>query len=307
MKIGLQLPSFDWPGGIGPKLAEIAQLADESGFASLWVMDHFFGIGGVWGEPEAPMLEGYSTLAYMAAVTKRLRLGLLVTGAFYRPPGLLIKTVSTLDVLSGGRAILGIGAGWYEREAVGLGMAFPSTRERLERLEETLQIAKHMWADDTTPFVGRYYHLTEPMNHPQPLSQPHPPILIGGEGEKQTLRLVATYGDACNFFLGTPLPNYPADYVETFRNRKQNLPHKLAVLREHCERIGRDYATIERTVLGSICLAPDAMSASEVVEICHELAEMGFQQVIFNMPNDHTLTPLATFGTDIIPKVSAFA
>lgn len=309
MNIGLQIPYFDWPGSpanLGPTLLAIARTADQGGFASLWVMDHFFGIGSAWGPPEAPMLEGYATLAYMAAVTQKLRFGLMVTGALYRHPGILIKTVTTVDVLTGGRAYLGIGAGWYEREAKGLGVPYPSTKERLERLEETLQIAKQMWRGDTSPFQGKHYQLAEPMNHPQPLSKPHPPILIGGEGEKQTLRMVATYGDACNFQLGAPLPGYPDWYIELYHQRTEKLSHKLAVLREHCERVSRPYAEIEKTVLGSLKLAPGAMSVNEVIETCHELAEMGFQQVIYNMPDTHEIRPLEIMANEIIPRVSGF-
>lgn len=307
MRIGLQIPVFSWPGSpqnLGPVLLDVARAADEAGCSSLWLMDHFFGIGGPWGAPDDPMLEGYTALAFMAAATSRLRLGLLVTGAPYRHPGILLKSVTTLDVLSGGRAYLGLGAGWYEREARGLGVPFPATAERMEHLEETLRIAHHMWRDDATPFVGRHYRLEEPLNRPQPLTRPHPPILIGGEGERQTLRMVATYGDACNLTLGTPLPGYPDWYRARYAERRQQLGHKLAVLREHCERVGRPYESIERTVLGSIRLAPDAMSAAEVVELCHELAELGIQHVIFNMPDTHTIVAIERLGRDVIPAVS---
>jgi hypothetical protein len=175
VRIGLQIPSFTWPdgdGGIGLRLAEIGRTADEAGFASIWVMDHFFQIRGV-GEPEEPMLEGYSALSYLAGVTQRAKLGTLVTGVVYRHPGILVKTVTALDVLSGGRAYLGIGAGWNEREALGLGVPFPSTRERFERLEETLRIATQMWSGEVKPYDGRHYHLAEPLNSPQVLSRPH--------------------------------------------------------------------------------------------------------------------------------------
>ena len=309
MKIGLQIPYFDWPGNpqnIGPVLIEVARTADKGGFASLWVMDHFFGIGSAWGAPEVPMLEGYTTVAYMAAVTKSIRLGLMVTGAFYRHPGILIKTVTTLDVLSGGRAYLGIGAGWYEREATGLGVHYPPMHERFERLEEILRITHQMWRGNTTPFIGKHYQLNEPMNHPQPLSQPHPPIMIGGEGEKQTLRMVAAYGDACNFQLGTPLTGYPDWYIETFRQRATHLPRKLAILKAHCEKAGRSYDEIERTVLGSIQIRPGKMSTNEVVEVCHELAEMGFQHVIYNMPDTHEIKPIEVIAQEIIPRVNAY-
>ncbi len=201
-------------------MVEIAKAADSAGFSSLWVMDHFFQVGQGFGPPEAPMLEGYSTMSYLAAVTQPIKVGLMVTGNFYRHPGILIKTVTTLDVLSGGRAYLGIGAGWYEREAKGLGVPFPPVRERIERLEETLQIAKHMWRRDQSPFNGRYYQLDESINNPRSLSQPRTPILIGGEGEKKMLRLAAKYGDACNFQLGTPLKEYALWLREHYQNRK---------------------------------------------------------------------------------------
>ena len=291
MRIGLQIPSFTWPdgdGGIGHKLAEIGRTADEAGFASLWVMDHFFQIG-VIGEPEEPMLEGYSALSYLAGVTERAKLGTLVTGVIYRYPGLLVKTATTLDVLSGGRAYLGIGAGWNERESLGLGVPFPSTKERFERLEEALQIANQMWSDEVKPYVGNHYHLAETLNSPQALSQPHPPIMIGGMGERRTLRLVAQYADACNLFAygGAGL-----------------IRHKLDVLRGHCEDVGRDYEEIERTALATVNLAADGMSEEEVVGLCRELNEAGIQHLIFNMPNVYEIRPLEVFGERIIPAVA---
>src|SRR3954470_13461730 len=202
MKVGLQVNNFTWEGGdaqIGQKLAAIARSADEAGFDSIWVMDHFFQIQGL-GPAEWPMLEGYSALAYMAAITKNIKLGTMVTGVTYRYPGILVKTVTTLDVLSGGRAYLGIGAGWNERESRGLGVPFPATAERFERLEEALQIAHQMWSGEIKPYSGKHYHLEEAMNHPPTLSRPHPPVMVGGMGEKKTLRLVAQYADACNLF-----------------------------------------------------------------------------------------------------------
>jgi F420-dependent oxidoreductase-like protein len=291
VRIGLQIPSFTWPdgdGGIGPKLAEIGRTADEAGFASLWVMDHFFQIG-VIGEPEEPMLEGYSALSYLAGVTQRAKLGTLVTGVIYRYPGILVKTVTALDVLSGGRAYLGIGAGWNEREALGLGVPFPSTRERFERLEETLRIAKQMWAGEVAPYRGAHYRLEEPLNSPQVLSRPHPPIMIGGMGEKRTLRLVAQYADACNLFTYGG-----ADLIR----------HKLGVLQRHCEDVGRDYEEIERTALGTVNLAQDGMTEDEVIWLCRELNEAGIQHLIFNMPNVHEIRPLEAFGDRIIPAVA---
>jgi len=293
MKIGLQIPRFDWPGSpqnTGAKLTEIARTADAVGFDSLWVMDHFFQMDmphrGL--SPEQPMMDGYTTLGYMAAVTERATLGTLVTGVNYRHPGHLLKIVTGLDVLSGGRAILGIGAGWYEREAYGLGFPFPPLKERFERLEETLQIALQMWADDTQPFAGEHYHLTEPMNHPQPLSKPRPRIMIGGGGEKKTLRLVAQYADACNLFA----------FIGA-----DEIARKLDVLQQHCEAVGRPYAEIERTALGVVQLGADGMSPSDVIDTCRNLARAGIQHFIFSMPNDHEITPIETIGREVIPAV----
>jgi F420-dependent oxidoreductase-like protein len=291
VRIGLQIPSFSWPEGtvgIGPKLAEIGRTADEAGFASLWVMDHFFQIGSV-GDVAEPMLEGYSALSYLAGVTERVKLGTLVTGVIYRYPGLLVKTATTLDVLSGGRAYLGIGAGWNERESRGLGVPFPSTRERFERLEEALQIAHQMWSGEVRPYEGEHYRLAEALNSPQALSDPHPPVMIGGMGEKRTLRLVAQYADACNLF------TYGGSDV---------IRHKLEVLRGHCEDVGRDYEEIERTALGTAYLAEEGMGAEDVIGLCQEMSEAGIQHLIFNMPNVHEIKPLVTFGKEIIPAVA---
>ncbi|MGB8214138.1 MAG: LLM class F420-dependent oxidoreductase [Anaerolineales bacterium] len=297
MKIGLQVPNFTWPGGpasIAAKLAEIATAADTANFASLWVMDHFFQIGSRdrqsgLGPAEDEMLEGYSALAYLAGKTKKIKLGTMVTGVIYRYPGILAKTVTTLDVLSGGRAYLGIGAAWNEREALGLGIPFPPVAERFERLEEALQIVLQMWSGQRAPYQGKYYQLAETLNSPQPLTQPHPPILIGGSGEKKTLRLVARYADACNLFAGPDM--------ETLR-------HKLDVLKGHCERYNRDYATIEKTTLATAFLAPGHMRAADVIAQCRSLAEIGIQHAIFNMPNVHEIAPLETFGKEIIPAVA---
>jgi F420-dependent oxidoreductase-like protein len=308
MKIGLQIPRFDWPGNphnIGAKLAEIAKTAEAAGLSSLWVMDHFFQIGSGYGPPEAPMLEGYSVMSFLAAVTQRIKVGLLVTGNVYRHPGILIKTVTTLDVLSKGRAYLGIGTGWYEAEAKGLGVPFPPTwKERFGRLEETLQIAHHMWRGDTSPFVGEYYQLDKPLSSPPPLSRPHPPILVGGDGETKTMRLVAQYGDVCNWRLGSPLQQFTERHRDLYRTRRERLARKLNKLREHCEAVGRPYMDIERSVHGPVKLAPNAMSATELVELCHELADAGFDHYMFNIPNVHEITPLEILGRDVIPLVT---
>jgi F420-dependent oxidoreductase-like protein len=291
VRVGLQIPRFSWPegtAGIGSKFAEIGRTADEAGFASLWVMDHFFQIEVV-GEVEEPMLEGYSALSYLAAITERARLGTLVTGVHYRHPGLLVKTATTLDVLSKGRAYLGIGAGWNERESRGLGVPFPSTRERFEQLEEALQIARQMWSGEVEPYEGEHYQLDEPLNSPQALAEPHPPVMIGGMGEKRTLRLVAKYADACNLFAygGSGL-----------------IRHKLDVLRGHCEDVGRDYEEIERTALGTVNVGDEGMGADEVIGFCQEMSDAGIQHLIFNMPNVHEIKPLVTFGEEIIPAVA---
>jgi F420-dependent oxidoreductase-like protein len=291
MKIGLQIPRFSWPGSpesTGATLARIARTADDVGFASLWVMDHFFQIPSV-GPVEAPMFESYNTLGYMAAVTRRARLGTMVTGAVYRHPGLLIKAVTGLDVLSGGRAYLGIGAAWNEREALGLGLPFPPLKERFERLEETLQIARQVWSGSTAEYRGQYYHLAEPIISPAPITRPHPPILVGGSGEKKTLRLVARYADACNLFA---------------RMGEDEVARKLDVLKRHCEDVGRDYDEIERTAL--IGLPAGGVNVSQVIHKCRELADLGIQHVIFNVADDYTIRPLDTFGREIIPAVAGF-
>jgi F420-dependent oxidoreductase-like protein len=311
MKIGLQVPRFNWSGGtdnIETKLAEIAGAADDAGFDSLWVMDHFYQVGQGYGAPDEPMLEAYTALAYMAAVTRNVRLGTMVTGAFYRHPGVLVKMVTTLDVLSGGRGILGIGAGWYRQESLGMGVPFPrSLGELMGRLEETLQIAHHMWRDDRSTFEGRYYRLEEPICSPQPISEPHPYILIGGGGEEKTLRYVARYGDACNLHLGAhpKLRGYTPHSYENYRIRKERLRHKLEVLRMHCESEGRDYDEIDKSVLIPLEVSPGMLTLGEVVGMCRELSEMGFNYVVFNMPNDHEITPIEIIGRDVIPTVAS--
>ena len=235
-------------------------------------MDHFFQIEMV-GPAEQEMLEAYSALAYAAAVTERIKLGTMVTGITYRNPGLLVKTVTTLDVLSGGRAYFGVGAAWNEEEHRGLGVSFPPVSERFERLEEAVQIAQQMWAGDESPYAGEHYQLERPLNSPQALSDPHPPILIGGTGEKKTLRMVAQYADACNIF------EMGIDGVR----------HKLSVLQEHCERLGRPYADIEKTSLGTLSLsrdgAGDTSTIAQAVQRFGELAELGIDHALINVPD----------------------
>ena len=267
MKLGVQVSDFTWPDAprsIGPTFARIARDADQVGLSSLWVMDHFFQIG-VNGPPEHEMLEGYAALAFAAGVTERITLGTLVTGVTYRHPGILVKTVTTLDVLSGGRAWLGIGAAWNEWEHRGLGVPFASTRERFERLEETLQIAQQMWAGDESPFEARHYHLERPLNSPAALSTPHPRILVAGIGEKKTLRLVAQYADACNVFDMGP------DKVHA----------KYDVIRRHCEAVGRDYDDIEKTVLSRVDFGVE--SDESIVDRVGRLRDIGTEHVIFGV------------------------
>ncbi len=276
MKIGLQVNHFTWNNGpeqLGPTFGAIGRRAEEAGFDSLWVMDHFFQIGGL-GQPEEPMLEGYTALGFIAGQTSRIKLGTMVTGVTYRHPGVLVKTVTTLDVVSGGRAYLGIGAAWNEREHLGLGVPFPPLKERFERLEETLQIALQMWSGEAGEYNGKHYQLKEAINSPQALTRPHPPILIGGGGEQKTLRLVAKYGDACNLFA---------------RIGDGMMQHKLDVLRGHCEDLGRPYEEIEKTSLSQLIITRDgregSMSPQQAVDYFGQLAEMGIDQAIFGMRN----------------------
>jgi F420-dependent oxidoreductase-like protein len=289
MKASVQAANFTWPGGdaaIAPALQSIGRAADEGGFDTLWVMDHFFQLEPMIGPADNAMMEGYAALSYLAGVTERIRLGTLVTGIHYRTPGFLAKTVTTLDVLSGGRAWLGIGAGWYERESVGLGFPFPPLKDRFEQLEETLRIVLQMWEGDRTAISGEHFQLSEPINSPQALTSPRPPILIGGSGEKKTLRMVAQYADACNFFVfGGP----------------DELRHKLDVLKGHCERLGRDYDEISKTVAGFMYTG---QPTSEIVDQARPLAAMGFDHVIFNVINDHEVTPIEQLGAEAVPALA---
>jgi F420-dependent oxidoreductase-like protein len=288
VKIGLQIPDFTSPGGparLGADLATVARTADDAGFAFVALMDHFFQIGGI-GPPEGEMLEAYTTLGYLAACTSRAKLITLVTGTVYRHPGILAKTVTTLDVLSGGRAWLGIGAAWNDEESRGLGIPFPPVAERFERLEETLQICLQMWRGDQSPYHGSHYQLERPLNSPQALSAPHPPILIGGGGERKTLRLVARYAQACNLF---PSPD---------------LAHKLDVLRAHCDTEGRDYNDITKTCYFIFDVGEKGEKAAEVVDQLGKLAELGFEAAIGAVANVWQVTPLEVIGSEVIPAVA---
>jgi len=291
MKLGLDIADFTWPAGpakLGSTLADIARTADQAGFDSIWVMDHFWQIR-MNGPEHHEMLEGYSALSYIAAVTKRAKLGTMVTGVVYHQPGILAKTVTTLDVLSGGRAWLGIGAAWNEAESRGLGIPFPPIKERFERLEETLQICQQMWEGkrgSEKPFRSEHYQLERPLNSPQSLTRPHPPILIGGGGEKKTLRLVAQYADACNLF---PTPE---------------IPRKLDILREHCQALGRNYDDIEKTSLFTFDLGDNGENLGKVIGGLKWLAGMGIQSVIGHVPKPYELKRLEMIGEKLIPAVA---
>src|SRR5690348_7023293 len=287
MKIGLQIPDFSTPRGpeaLGRELATVAKVADEVGFEYIAVMDHFFQIPAV-GPADREMLEAYTTLGYLAACTSRAALLTVITGTVYRDPGVLAKIVTTLDVLSKGRAWLGIGAAWNEQESRGLGIPFPLVAERFERLEETLQICLQMWHGDEAPYHGKHYQLERPLNSPQSLSRPHPPIMIGGGGEKKTLRLVARYADACNVFAG------------------RDEARKLDVLRQHCEAVGRDYDTIYKTVYYAF---NTSLGAQRIIDDLATLAGLGFDAAIGAVVNVWDVSPLEFIGSEIIPVAADF-
>ncbi len=289
MRLGLHISNFTWPDGaprLGAALADVASAADEAGFERISVMDHLWQISMI-GPPEHEMLEAYTTLGFLAAHTRRAKLLTLVTGVVYRDPALLAKAVTTLDVLSGGRAMLGIGAAWNEEEARGLGLLFPPTAERFERLEEALQICRRMFDGDQTAYEGRHYRLDRPLNSPAPLSRPHPPILIGGGGEKKTLRLVAQYADACNLFPGP------------------DLQHKLDVLRRHCDDVGRDYDEIEKTVLFNFAVGERGERVGEVIDGLREMAAMGFTVAHGGLRGMHDVRKFELFAEEIVPAAEA--
>lgn len=265
MRLGVHVVGFEFAGGaagIGPTLARVGAAAERAGVTNLSVMDHYLQI---IGDPTAPMLEGYTTLGFLAAHTTTAELQLLVGGVTYRHPGLLAKIVSTLDVLSGGRAVLGVGAAWFEREHRALGVPFPAVAERFERLEETLQIVHQMWSQDDGPYAGRHYQLAETLNSPQPLTRPHPPIMIGGSGEKKTLRLVARYADATNLFADP-------------RTGPEPVRAKLQVLARHCAREGTDYDRIRKTILWTGSLDPTT-DATAFLDQMRRYAEIGIEEV----------------------------
>jgi len=291
VKLGLQIPYFTWPGGppdVARKLGEIVRSAEAAGYDSIWVMDHHFQIPMV-GPAEMDMLEAYTTLGFIAGQTSRVGLGTMITGVTYRHPGILIKEVTTLDVLSGGRAWLGVGAAWFEREHLGLGVPFPPLKERFERLEEALQIANQMWSDDNNgPYEGKHYRLAETINVPQALQKPRPRIMIGGGGEKKTLRLVAKYADACN------IPGMDPGAVQ----------HKLDILRQHCEREGRNYDDIEKTVITVMNVGRDGSQAGELVEQLGLLREAGAQAALGALIGVENITPIEAMGKHVIPRAA---
>ena len=297
MKVGLQISSFTWPGGtpeIGPTLARVVRQADDLGFDSLWVMDHFFQIRGV-GKPEEPMLEGMTALGYIAAHTTRARLGLMVGGVHYRDPGLWIKATTTLDVLSGGRAWLGIGAAWNEEESRALGFEFPPLGVRFEQLEDTLRMAHGMWTGERgseEALVGHHLRAARLLNSPQSISRPRVPIMVGGGGERKTLRLVAQYADACNVF-GSP----------------EAIARKYAILDAHCVDVGRDPAEIERSTLQNVRLGPVGAARTEtpqqVIDRLAELNDAGAQHVILELKDIHDTSHLERFGREVLPVLQA--
>ena len=287
MRLGLHITRFDSPGAaasIGPQLAAVAKAAEASGISAISVMDHWFQIEYIAPVGD-PMLEGYTTLGFLAAHTSDIRLRVLVTGVTYRHPGLLAKTLSTLDVLSGGRAELGIGAAWYEREHAGLGVPFPSVAERFERLEETLQICLQMWSDNNGEFRGKHYQLAETLCSPMPLAQPHPPIVIGGNGEKKTLRLVARYGDACNLMVVGP----------------DDVGPKLDVLRAHSDAEQRDYAAIIKTV---VTIGDPLADIDQFLADCDRYTDLGVEEVVL-MADQDPIGYVERIAEHVVPRLDA--
>ncbi len=287
MKLAIHCADLSWPGGpatLGETLARVARAADEGGASALTMMDHYFQMETLGG-PTEPMLEGYTALGFLAGQTTDVELGLLVTGVTYRHPGLLAKIVATLDVLSGGRAMLGIGAAWYEREHAGLGVPFPSTSERFERLEETLQVCRQMWGEDEGSFDGRHYRLAETACRPAPLRNGGPRVLVGGSGEQKTLRLVAEYADACNLFGFEPA----------------EMAHKLEVLDRHCATVGRDPAEIQRTVITGDDPLGDLDGFLRTME---EYAALGIDQVWVGPRRDDPAGSVTQMCETVLPALA---
>jgi len=285
MRFGFHFFDFTMPGtpeSIAPQLRTTAENAEAAGASWFTVMDHYFQMEQ-FRTAHDPMLEGYTTLGYLAGITKTVKLGTVVTGVTYRHPGLLSKIVTTLDVVSEGRAFLGLGAAWYEREHLALGVDYPPMKERFEMLEETLQIALQMWSDDEGPFVGKHYQLAETISVPAPVQKPHPPIVIGGSGERKTLRMVAQYADATNLIV----PDAEA------------AAHKLAVLREHCDDLGRDYDTIERTAQARLSIDSDP---EELLAQAQAFAAVGIEHMHFGVIGPDPAASVARFGELVAPR-----
>ena len=286
MRLGLHYWNYSTPSDpteIAATLAETARIAEQAGLSTFTVMDHYFQMEYA-GSAAEPMLEGYTTLGYVAAKTERMTLGVLVTGVMYRHPGLLAKIVTTLDVLSGGRARLGIGASWYEREQRGLGVPVVPVAERFERLEETLQICLQMWSDNAGPYHGRHYQLAETLCVPAPISRPHPPILVGGGGERKTLLVAARYADACNVFGSSPA----------------DVAHKLDVLRSHCDAEGRDYDAITKTVLA---VRPVLADVDAFIAAAAEYAALGVTEME-TMPDRHPVEFAEQVAERVLPRLA---
>lgn len=290
MKLGVQIPNFTYPNNIPDTLKEIVTTVDRGGFESIWVMDHYYQIQNLFGlNYDDAMLEGYSTLNYFAGLTKNVKLGTLVTGVIYRNPSFLIKQVSTLDTLSKGRAYFGIGAAWYKEEAEAYGFPYPPVITRFEMLEETLKIAKMMWSDEKTSFDGKHFKLGNTLQSPMPTTKPHPPIMIGGMGEKKTLKFVAKYADATNLFM---------------RVGTEVLSQKLDVLKRHCEKLGRDFDEIEKTALGTVELVNGKQTSDDVVKMLEGMHDIGIQHAILNMPNIHEITPIEVLRDEVLPAIA---
>jgi F420-dependent oxidoreductase-like protein len=288
MDVGIHYMNFTLPGGnteLAPTLLATAKAAEESGVAMFTVMDHWFQMEQFQTSYD-PMIEAYTTLGYLAGQTSTMELGTLVTGVTYRYPGLLAKIVTTLDVLSGGRAFLGIGAAWYEREHLALGVPYPPVAERFERLEETLQICRQMWSENDGPYEGKHYRLAETICNPQPIQQPGPKILIGGAGEKKTLRLVAQYADATNLF---------GQGVDVVRG-------KLDVLDRHCEAEGRDPSTIRKTL---VAMSTDPLADTDAfLREMEEYAKLGITLVNIGNRRGDPVALVNRLGETVIPRLA---
>jgi F420-dependent oxidoreductase-like protein len=281
VRVSISVTNYSWrdePRGIGEHLGRIAGAADRGGLYGVWVADHLLQVDPYGARPgETEMLEAYATLGYLAARTSRVKLGTMVSAVTFRPPALLAKAVTTLDALSDGRALFGIGAGYQGDEAAAMGLPLPPVPERFDRLEQALQIVLRMWSGDTSPYRSEHFTLDAPVGSPAPVTRPHPPILIGGTGEKRTLPLVARYADACNVF---DMPDGGA-----------TVRHKLGVLRGICERLGRPYDEIEKVISTRL---QSGESPSSFVTRCAAFAELGIDHTVVLTTGPWTLDAVAT-------------